>query len=271
MKSFSVLMSVYQKDKPEYLKLSLQSIWDDQMLKPSEIIIVKDGPLGDELNCVIRDFSNHAPTIIIPLPVNMGLANALNEGLKYCHFNYIARMDADDISMPKRFERQISYLMSNTHIDMIGGAISEINENGEDRGKIIKYPTTSKECRSFFKKRNPVAHPSVVFSRNFFDKVGWKYPTSFERNEDTCLWLEGYKHGCVISNIQDVVLKYRITDNMFSNRRNGKVFAKSQLELRKIIKKELGFGFSALIYAYAMYYLMISPNCVLKIAYKLFR
>lgn len=88
---------------------------------------------------------------------------------------------------------------------------------------------------------------------------------------DTRLWHEGYKHGCKIANIPDVVLNFRMTDDMFKKRRNGKDFAKSQLELRKKIIKDLGYGVMAYVYAYAMYVLMISPSCVLKTAYKFLR
>jgi hypothetical protein len=180
-------------------------------------------------------------------------------------------MDADDISTPDRFEKQISFLEAHQNIDMIGGAINEIDEEGNDRGKVTKYPCNPDDCRKFFAKRNPVAHPTVMFRRSFFDKAGWRYPTDYVRNEDTRLWHEGYKHGCVIANIPDVVLNFRMTDSMFKNRRNGKAFAKSQLQLRKQIKKELGYGFMAYVYAYATYLLMISPVWVKKIAYRLFR
>lgn len=105
----------------------------------------------------------------------------------------------------------------------------------------------------------------------FFEIVGWHYPTDFIRNEDTRLWLEGYKHGCKIANLPDVVLNFRVTDDLFETRRNGKVFAKSQLELRKIIIKQLDYGFMSYVYAYVMYVIMISPSWLLKAAYKFFR
>ena len=110
-----------------------------------------------------------------------------------------------------------------------------------------------------------------MFRSSFFEKAGWQYPTDFVRNEDTRLWHEGFKHGCVIANIPEVVLNFRMTDSMFTQRRNGREFAKSQLELRKLIVKDLGYGIMAYIYAYAMYLLMISPSWILKIAYKVLR
>ena len=186
-------------------------------------------------------------------------------------YKYIARMDADDVSMRNRFTMQLAYLMGHPEIDMVGGAINEIDERGCDRNKIIKYPYNPAECRRFFAKRNPVAHPAVMFRRSFFEKTGWHYPTDFVRNEDTRLWLEGYKHGCKIANLPDVVLNFRITDDMFKKRRNGKDFAKSQLQLRKLIIKDLKYCPMAYVYAYAMYFLMISPSWLLKFAYKILR
>jgi hypothetical protein len=168
-------------------------------------------------------------------------------------------------------KKQLAYLESHPEVDMVGGAINEIDENGNNRGKITCYPCAPDDCRAFFAKRNPVAHPTVMFRRSFFEKAGWAYPTDFMRNEDTRLWHEGYMHGCVIANIPDVVLNFRITESMFTQRRNGKEFAKSQLELRKLIKKDLGYGFMADAYAYAMCLLMISPSWILKLAYKVLR
>ena len=205
---------------------------------------------------------------------NKGLAQSLNDLMNvvmHIGYEYIARMDADDISETNRFEKQIAYLDAHTDVDMVGGAINEIDEEGNNRGKITKYPCSPEECRAFFAKRNPVAHPTVMFRRSFFDKAGWRYPTDFERNEDTRLWHEGYKHRCVIANLPDVLLNFRMTDSMFRQRRNGRKFAKSQLQLRKLIAKDLGYGFMAYIYAYAMYMLMISPSWILKCAYKVLR
>ena len=88
-------------------------------------------------------------------------------------------MDADDIALPDRFEKQIAYLEAHPEVDMVGGAINEIDENGNDRGKTTRYPCESDLCRAFFAKRNPVAHPTVMFRRSFFEKAGWEYPTPY--------------------------------------------------------------------------------------------
>ena len=272
MNKTAVIQSVYKNDRPEYLRLSLDSIFN-QTYSDFVLILGIDGPIGTDLRNVLDDIEDER-LHIVENKENKGLASMLNNLLIECkkgEFEYIARMDSDDIAVSDRFEKQISFLCEHREIDLVGGAINEIDADGYNRGKITQYPCTPGECREFFAKRNPVAHPAVMFRRSFFEKTGWHYPTEYVRNEDTCLWLEGYKSGCEIANLPDVVLNFRMTDDMFKHRRNGKSFAKSQLELRKIIIKDLGFGYISYIYAYSMYFLMISPSWILKLAYKFLR
>lgn len=268
----AIIMSLYKNDRLEYVKLAVESILD-QTHKTLDFYIQYDGPIHPEVDAYLSGIIDERVKIQ-RREENKGLAYSLNELLKIVMskgYEYIARMDADDISMPERFEKQLEFLKLHQTVDMVGGAINEIDENGENRGKVTKYPCSSEECRTFFSKRNPVAHPTVMFRRSFFEKAGWEYPTDYVRNEDTRLWHEGYKHGCVIANLPDVLLNFRMTDAMFTQRRNGKAFAKSQLQLRKMINKDLRFGFMANIYAYAMYLLMISPSWLLKLAYRILR
>ena len=272
MVKLAVIQSVYKNDKPEYLIKSVDSILTQTFSRFTYYIGIV-GPIGQDLRNVLYSITD-SRVLIIENKENKGLAAILNDLLEKCKegdFDYIARMDSDDIAIQNRFKLQIDHLGQNTNVDALGGAINEIDEAGNDRGKITRYPCTPKECRAFFAKRNPLAHPTVMFRSSFFEKVGWQYPTDFVRNEDTRLWHEGFKHGCVIANIPEVVLNFRMTDSMFTQRRNGREFAKSQLELRKLIVKDLGYGIMAYIYAYAMYLLMISPSWILKIAYKVLR
>ena len=268
----AVIMSIYKNDIWAQVEESINSILL-QTYKAVDIYIMCDGPVEQniEKNLCSYECDNF---YVKRHETNLGLASSLNDLLDIVlkkNYNYIARMDADDISITDRFEKQVLFLKTHPEVDMVGGAICEINLRGEKRGKIVKYPCTPEECLHFFSKRNPVAHPTVMFRRSFFKKTGCLYPTDFIRNEDTRLWHEGYKHGCVIANISDVVLNFRVTDNMFKQRRNGKMFAKSQLKLRKVIANDLNFVIVAYVYAYITYFLMISPSWVLKLAYKYLR
>ena len=265
-------MSIYKYDVIEYVRLAVESVLK-QSFSDFVFYIQYDGPVQKAVDTYLSNIGDKR-VHIYRRDKNLGLAHSLNELLNRVmkeQYDYIARMDADDISVLDRFEKQLSYLMKNQDVDLVGGAINEIDGAGNDRGKIVTYPCSVRECRTFFAKRNPVAHPTVMFRRRFFLKAGWHYPTDFVRNEDTRLWHEGYKHGCHISNIPDVVLHFRMTDSMFKRRRNGKAFAKSQLLLRKLIIKDLGYGKIAYVYAYGMYMLMISPSWMLKLAYKVLR
>lgn len=271
-KKIAVIMPLYRNDRIDFVRLAVESILN-QTYKDFDYYIQYDGPVVAEVDAYLSGLKD-GRVRIQRRAENKGLAQSLNDLLNIVMplgYEFIARMDADDISEVNRFEKQIAFLEAHSDVDLVGGAINEIDENGNNRGKVTIYPCEPKECRAFFAKRNPVAHPTVIFRKSFFDKTGWHYPTDFERNEDTRLWHEGYKHGCVIANISDAVLNFRMTDNMFKQRRNGKNFAKSQLKLRKLIAKDLGYGMMAYVYAYAMYLLMISPSPVLKFAYKVFR
>lgn len=267
-----VIMSIYKNDMIHYVELAVNSILN-QTYKYFDFYIQYDGPVNKDVDAYFSALED-SRVKILKRNYNKGLAHSLNELLdlvKCNRYEFIARMDADDISTLDRFEKQIAYLASNPSVDIVGGSINEIDAEGKDRGKITRYPCAPEECREFFAKRNPVAHPTVMFRRSFFDKTGWNYPTDFLRNEDTRLWHEGYKHGCVIANLPDVLLHFRMTDAMFTQRRNGKAFAKSQLTLRKMINRDLRFGIKADMYAYAMYLLMISPSWLLKFAYRVLR
>jgi len=271
-KTLAVIMSVYKNDIAGYVKQSITSILE-QSYQDFDLYLQYDGFIQQEVDDYICSLTDER-LVVRKRDTNKGLAFSLNELLDIAlskEYEYIARMDADDISENNRFVKQIDYLKNHPDVDMVGGAIREIDSEGKDQGKIVKYPCDPEECRAFFSKRNPVAHPTVMFRRRFFEKTGCLYPTDFMRNEDTRLWHEGYKHNCIIANLPDVVLNFRVTDDMFKNRRNGKVFAKSQLELRKLVAKDLGFGIMAYLYAYMTYILMISPSWVLKIAYKVLR
>ena len=136
-------------------------------------------------------------------------------------------MDADDISLPDRIEKQICFLNEHPEIDVVGGAINEIDEEGCESGKTIVYPATPTECKKFLRKRNPLAHPAVLFRKSFFDKIGHCYRPEYRKNQDTMLWYDGLMHGVNIANLPNVVLKFRMTEALFKKRRNGWVFAKN--------------------------------------------
>lgn len=270
----AVILPVYKKDKVEYLMKSVESILY-QTYKDIHLYIGVDGPVGEELFEYLKQVETQNSVTVEWFPENRGLACVLNDLLDICfkeRYEYIARMDADDISTTDRFEKQMAYLEAHPEIDVVGGAINEIDEEGKNRGKTIVYPSSPKDCREFFAKRNPHAHPAVLFRKSFFDKLNEKkYRPEYRQNQDTMLWYDGLMAGTQQANIPDVVLHFRMTDTMFKKRRNGWAFAKKQFQDRLVINKGLGYGFGADVYGFAMFCLLVSPVWVKKIAYRVFR
>ena len=269
----AVILPACKKDKPQWLRESVDSILA-QTYRDFHLFIAVDGPVGDELQEALKNYEARQNITIVRFEQNRGLACVLNDLLEICFargYEYVARMDADDVSLPERFEKQMACLVAHPEIDVVGGAINEINENGEDSGKVIVYPSGPEECRDFFATRNPHAHPAVMFRKSFFDKMGSKYRPEYRRNQDTMLWMDGMKAGTQHANIPDVVLNYRLTANLLRIRRGGWAFAKKQLEDRKVINKTLGYGLWASVFAYCMFIVLISPVWVKKIAYRVFR
>lgn len=266
-----VLMSVYKNDNPDHLRLSVDSILK-QTYQDFRLLIGVDGTIGDDLAEVLHSYDNNAMVNTFWFAENRGLTAVLNNLLeegKKMHPLYFARMDADDISHIDRLEKQVKYLNENPELDVIGGAIEEMEYDGSLNGKVIQYPLTHQECFDFFAIRNPLAHPAVMFRASFFDKVA-SYNANYKKNQDTELWYRAFKAGCKFGNLKDVVLTFRVSKDMYK-RRGGTKFAKEVLKLRKEINKGLGYGVMATLFGYAYYIMAISPGFVKKFAYKVLR
>lgn len=274
MNKIAVILPVYKNDKPKYLGLAVESVLN-QTYRNINLYIGVDGPVGEDLKESLEIIDRQGRVSIVWFEENRGLACVLNDLLDICfkdEYEYIARMDADDISDLSRFEKQVAFLDKHLEIDVVGGAIDEIDEKGDSRHKRIVYPETPEECRAFFAKRNPHAHPAVMFRKSFFDKLnGRKYRPEYRQNQDTMLWYDGMMAGTQHANIPDVVLNFRMTNAMFKKRRNGWEFAKKQFKDRLMINKGLGYGWKADIYGFAMFCMLVSPVWVKKIAYRVFR
>lgn len=275
MNKIAVILPVYRKDKVEYVRLAVDSILQ-QTCQNVKVFVGVDGPVGDDIRQCLTEYDRDERAQVVWFEENRGLACVLNDLLKLCFkegFEYVARMDADDISLPERIEKQIAFLKKHPVVDVVGGAIEEIDENGNSRGKTIIYPETHEECRRFFARRNPHAHPAVMFRKSFFDKMGGSklYRPEYRQNQDTMLWYDGLMHGTRHANLKDTILRFRITDSLFRKRRNGWAFAKKQLKDRIRINRDLGYGWTANLFGVAMFMLLVSPPFIKKIAYRVFR
>ena len=227
---FSVLMSVYIKENPKYFDRALQSITDDQILKPNEIVLVKDGPLTDELEKIIKKWSEKYKNLfkIIPLEKNMGLGEALRIGIENCSYNLIARMDTDDIAKPERFQEQIK-IFKNNEVDLVGSWIDEFWEidNKIKIQKIRKVPEKDKEIKEKLKFLNSFNHPTVIYKKNEVLKAG-SYSEKYHLMEDYYLWVRMAMNGCKFYNIQKSSLFFRTTPDTYK-RRGGIRFVKADI------------------------------------------
>lgn len=269
MKTISVLLPVYKNDRIDYLKKSICSILQQKNVS-FHLFIGIDGPVGEELKNALKNAAEDERVELVWFEVNRGLACVLNDLValsKKGGYDYYARMDADDIAVPDRFEKQVKFLEENPNVDVVGGAIEEIDGNDKLRGKHVEYPLSHDECRKFFRYRDCLAHPAVMFRARYFEKVPKGYRPEYRKNQDTMLWYDGFLNGCVFANIPDTVLHFRVNDD-FYNRRNGWNRGKKMLTDRVKMNKELHYDISANLFAFGMFCMTISPSWVKKILYK---
>lgn len=266
-----ILLAIHSGDNPDWFEASLKSLINQTHFNLL-VLILKDGNIPEELQKVISKFKDDR-LIELSFNKNRGLAAVLNDGIKYCQENniqYIARMDADDISHIERIRKQFDFLLSNPEVDVVGTAIEEFDEKGKSYGKIVQYPLSHDDCKRFFKKRDPLAHPAVMFKSSYFEKAGL-YNPEYRKNQDTVLWYQGFMNGCNFANIPEPMLKFRITEDFYKYRRSGWKRAKKMFEDRLRINHDLKYGYDAYLYAIGMFILTLLPSGIKKIAYKFLR
>lgn len=219
--TYSVLMSVYKNDDPVFLASALRSIYEDQTVKPDEIVVVFDGSLTDELYSVLNDFKTGKEAIVkyYPQEENHGLGEALRIGSEKCTCDYILRMDSDDISDPKRFERQIAYVETHPEIDVLGTDIAEFQSSLEEDMRVRSCPEKHDDIVKMGKKRNPMNHVSVCMKRSALEKCGG-YRTLLLL-EDYYLWLNMIAADCKLANIHESLVYVRV-GNGFDSKRGSK-------------------------------------------------
>lgn len=208
----SVIMSTYKEDE-RLLRESIESILN-QTYRDFEYIIILDYPDNDVHKSVIEEYALKDDRIHFYInEKNMGLTDSLNRGLSLCHGEYIARMDADDISLPDRLERQMKYLEKN-HYDLIGGITEMINENGSLLYSIKSVCTDPKKINKALRYSQCIAHPTWLGRKEVFEKnAGYRHMPLCEDYDFT---LRAVLNGFVVSNLNEAVLKYRMTSNSIS-------------------------------------------------------
>lgn len=211
---YSVLMSLYKKEKPEYLRLAIDSMIN-QTVPPDEIVIVEDGPLTDELYAVLDEY----PILHrVKNETNLGLGLALNVGLKKCKNELVARMDTDDCSKPERCEKQLLRFSEKPYLAIVG---SHIDEFVGDVSNVISQrvvPTTTKEIYDYAKRRSAFNHPAVMYSKTaVLDAGGY---ADLKRNQDVDLFGRMQFLGYKAENIDEALLWFRSSDELAKRRKS---------------------------------------------------
>lgn len=264
-----ILLPVYKNDSPVHFRVALESLLT-QTYGNLVVYVGCDGSLSGDLDKTLSDYIENNRVNTIRFKENRGLACVLNDLISEArkdNIPYLARMDADDISLPGRIGKQLQFLQDNPEIDVVGGAIEEIDSNGNLRNKKVSYPLTHSDCKKYFRYRDPLAHPATFFRMRYFDKVKG-YRNEYRKNQDTMLWFDGFRNDCKFSNLPDIVLQFRVNDSFYT-RRDGYKRARQMLIDRFKINKALKYGLSSYIFAFLMFGMTLSPNFIKKFLYKI--
>jgi glycosyltransferase involved in cell wall biosynthesis len=263
MTDLAVIMSVYQNDKLKFLKESVQSILD-QTLTQFHYYIIFDGPVSPDIETYISSLKD-SRIKLFRLEMNRGLASALNYlleiVLKNPDYELIARMDADDISVLNRFEKQRDFLSENPDISCVGCWYHEIDESGRhlsDR----KLPVEHEALKKLYYIRTPFAHPSVMYRRNLIETAGF-YPTNTVLMEDNVLWGKALKAGLRFANIPEYLLKFR-KDERFYKRRSGIRYGWNFIITRFKINKSLNFPVYSYMFSIIIGFLKMMPSFIVR-------
>lgn len=256
---FSVLMSLYYKEKPEYLRECLNSLLN-QTVKADEWVIVKDGPLTNELEAVLKEYDEKFPNLIkyVIFEKNQGLGLALRAGVPACSHELIARMDTDDICVPNRFERQLQEFINNSKLDVCGSHQIEFNSETKEKVAQRKVPLNQKEIYKYQKKRSAFNHVTVMFRKQAVLNSG-----NYEDcplMEDDMLWSRMFLNNSCVMNIDDYLVHVRVGSEMFKRRGGLTYFYKYKMARKKIYNIHYISLFDYIYTIFIQFFVCVMPN-----------
>lgn len=267
--SYSVLMSVYYRDNPEFLKEAMLSIYN-QTEKTDDFVVICDGPVTVQIDNILIQMQEKFGSVlnVIRLPENQGLGLALNEGLKHCKNILVARMDSDDISIPSRCKQQLEKFNKNPNLSIIGSSVYEFSKSLENPDNIRVLPLSHNDILTFAKSRSPFNHPSVMYKKQSIIDVG-SYQ-DFYLLEDYHLWIRLLNKGYISENIKDPLLFMRAGEGQYK-RRGGMKYAKSQVRLAKYMYDISFISLPRMIFNIVVRFsVAIVPSSIRSVFYKLF-
>lgn len=256
-------MSVYKKENPKYFIQSLESMVQ-QTLSPDEIVIVKDGELTNELEEVIKHYKKTYPGLftIVPLPKNVGLGRALDEGIKHCRNELIARMDTDDISLPERCKLQVEQFNKKSELSIVGTMIDEFYDSTSNIVSSRIVPTTHQEIHKFIKRRSPFNHPTVMYRKSEVIRCGGY--GNMRRKQDLDLFSRMINNGCKAMNLSQSLVLFRSNEDNFKRRKSWS-YCKSYIEVQYEIWKRGHCNFRDLTFVvFGQITMFLAPMPILK-------
>lgn len=265
---YSVLLTVYKSDNPEFFKLSLESMVN-QTVKSNDIVVVCDGPISSELQNIIDECKKKDNAIKqVILEHNVGLGLALNEGLKHCKNDLVARMDADDYSLPERCEKQLEMFEKDPELDIVGCPVKEFVGNIDNVVGKRNVPLDNESIHKYCRRRDPFNHPTVMYRKSKVLEYG-PYG-NYRKNQDTDLWIKMLSKGCKCANHPDYLLMFRFDENTYKKRKSW-VNTKLLIQIRKNAWK-IGFcsWWDYINVKYAQLAVFILPAWFQRIIYKNF-
>lgn len=231
---FSVLISVYINDKAEDFRTALESITTKQTVRPTEVILVTDGPISDDINQVIADAEKKYPELykVVRFEKNLGLGIALQKGLEAASNDIVMRMDSDDIAVPDRFEKQYKFMVEHPNVVVCGGQIDEfVDDVNNIVGRRI-VPCSNEEIYDYMISRCAVNHMTVALRRSIILENGNYQPWHY--NEDYYLWIRLMIAKVQFANLPDLLIHMRVGKDMYM-RRGGRKYYESELGLQKFM------------------------------------
>ena len=258
---FSVLISVYKKEKPQYLIQCFKSLLQ-QTLPADEWVVVEDGPLTEELNNVLALYEEQYPKLIKRVTINkhVGLGAALAEGIRHCSYDLIARMDADDIACKERFERQIEFFLNNPAFDICGTWIEEFEGNIENSVSRRKVPIEEQDIRKYQKRRDAFNHMTVMYKKQAVIDAG-NY-RSVPLMEDTVLWVHMLQNNAHCANIPKYLVKARVGKDYYERRGGWEYFKLYRDGRRKVLKTGYINGWDYYSTVLAQFFVALMPMAV---------
>lgn len=234
-RQFSLLLPVYAGDKADYFREAFTSAVTLQTLKPNEVVLVQDGPISAELNAEIEKALATTSVVVnrVILPENVGLAHALTVGLTHCRYDIVARMDADDIAMPNRFEVQVPMLVKR-NLDLVGAGLLEFSEDTGALGARRIPPCGADEIASVARFRDPFNHPTVVYRQSAVKNVGGYRDLGLM--EDYWLFARMIQQGARVDNVEDALVMYRVSDGAYA-RRGGWAQLRAEIGLQREFRR----------------------------------